>query len=282
MLNSDVLNTFIESRDDFKPYGLTCALWKPNLMRRPDRHNEIEINFFTEGSITYLFQDKRVTIPEKRLAVFWGLVPHQIVQFEGNAPYYVCTIPLAQFLAWKLPASFIDRIVTGEVLLETSGAQAPYDEHLLKGWLTDINSNHEFEVVLLELQARMYRMALSNLPKKQPDYSPVQPHEISQVEKIAVYIAQNYAQPIKVCHVGQAVGLHPDYANLIFKKAFGKTLNEYITEERIAHAQRKLVTTGMSITEVAFDCGFNSISRFNAAFLAANGCTPREFRKRYQ
>ena len=30
----------------------------------------------------------------------------------------------------------------------------------------------------------------------------------------------------------------------------------------------------MSITEIAFDCGFNSVTRFNAAFKKINNCTP--------
>ncbi|MEZ4850997.1 MAG: helix-turn-helix domain-containing protein [Bacteroidia bacterium] len=33
------------------------------------------------------------------------------------------------------------------------------------------------------------------------------------------------------------------------------------------------------MTEIAFKCGFNSISRFNAAFLKINRRTPRDFRK---
>ena len=81
--------------------------------------------------------------------------------------------------------------------------------------------------------------------------------------------------------IGDAVGLHPDYANTLFRKTFGRTLSEYIIEERIAHAQRKLVSTSDSITEIAFDCGFNSISRFNSAFKKSNQCTPRAFRKQH-
>ena len=105
--------------------------------------------------------------------------------------------------------------------------------------------------------------------------------EISQVESIAIYIARNYRNHIKVSDIGKAVGLHPDYANAIFKKAFGRTLMEYITEERILHAQRELLTTGKSITEIAFECGFNTISRFNAAFMKINRCTPRNYRNNY-
>ena len=282
MSNSEILKTFNESRNDFKPYGLTCELWTPSLMRKPDRHNEIEINYFPKGSITYLFRDRKITIPAKRFTVFWGLVPHQIVHYGGVNPYYVCTIPFSQFLEWKLPASFVDRILNGEVIFESNEESSGYDELLLKAWIKDIGRVELPDVTLLEMHARLFRMAKNNLSMKENYHLPIHQNEITQVEKIAIYIAQNYSTPIKVVDIGKAVGLHPDYANSIFKKAFGSTLSEYIIEERVSHAQRKLVTTDASITGIAFESGFNTISRFNACFLKINRCTPREFRKRYQ
>ena len=274
-------NTFDESRNEFKPYGLSCEVWAPGLMRKPDRHNEIEINYFPEGGITYLFQGSKVTVPPKKLTVFWGLIPHQIIDFQDENPYYVCTVPFSLFLEWKLPAVFVDRLLKGEVLFETSKEHSNYDEFLFKNWLADINVNESAEVALLEIHARLGRMAIGNLSSNRKDNAPLPSKEISQVERIAIFIAQNYFDPIKVSDIGQAVGLHPDHANSIFRKTFGSTLSEYITEERISHAQRKLVATDKSITDIVFDCGFNSISRFNAAFLKINGCTPREYRKRY-
>ena len=49
-------------------------------------------------------------------------------------------------------------------------------------------------MILLELQARLNRMALSNLPTGTKDYTPIYPNEISQVEKISMYHAQNYTK----------------------------------------------------------------------------------------
>ena len=277
---SEITYKFDESREEFKPYGLTCEVWTPSLMRKPDRHNEIEINYFIEGSMTYLIQGKAVSIPAKRMVLFWGLMPHQIIHYEGNAPYYVCTIPLSEFLSWKLSPPFVDSILKGEVLMEGSSSSSSHDEHLLNNWFRDLRQADLFEVALLEMQARISRLAISYIPKMEFPQASIPSKEVSQVVNIAVYIAQHYSTNIKASDIGKAVGLHPDYANAIFKKAFGYTLRDCINEERIAHAQRKLITTDQSITEIAFDCGFNSISRFNAAFLKISKCTPREFRKR--
>ncbi|MDZ7694399.1 MAG: helix-turn-helix domain-containing protein [Balneolaceae bacterium] len=282
MGDSQILHSFDESRDQFKPYGLTCELWKPSLMEKPDRHNEIEINYFPDGTLTYLFQEEKITIPSNRLAVFWGLVPHQIITSEGNSPYYVCTIPFSLFLEWQLPASFVDRILNGKVILEASEAYASYDEFLLQNWIKDIGSSDLEDVTLLEIRARLSRLAQNALPDNQKSQSPLQSSEVSHVERIAIYIGQNYCDPIEVSDIGEAVGLHPDYANSIFKKAFGCTLSEYIIEERISHAQRKLITTDANISSIAFECGFNTISWFNECFKNMNGCTPRDFRNNHR
>lgn len=281
MSNSGKLYTFDERRSEFRPYGLTCELWLPDLMKKPDRHNEIEINYFAEGNITYLFQGSKITIPEKCFTLFWGLVPHQIIDYKGSDAYYVCTIPLTQFLEWKLPAFFIDRILKGEVVIEDSREHSLYDEFLFKNWLNDLSVNVNRDATLYEMHARLLRMAARILPLKQNKRLQIQPCEISKVEQIAMYVAKNYKNQIKMADIGREVGLHPDYANVLFKKAFDTTINEYVIQERILHAQRKLITTDKQITDIAFECGFNSINRFNAAFRKINKCTPREFKKKY-
>ncbi len=281
ILYSEILNTFDTHRRTFKPYGLTCELWKPGLMEKPDRHNEIEINYFIEGGITYLFRGTKISIPANSLALFWGLIPHQIVGYDATVPYYVCTIPLSQFLEWHLPTYLVDRVLRGEVLIENSEEQSAYDEFLLKNWIYDLSTKKDNDTVLLEMHARLARMADKILPYKDKKGSHIHSSEISHVERIAMYIAKNYSRPIKAADIGKEVGLHPDYANVVFKKAFGLTLNEYIIQERITQAQRKLVSTDKSITDISFECGFNSISRFNLVFKRINKCTPREFRKTF-
>ncbi|WP_253952480.1 helix-turn-helix transcriptional regulator [Xylanibacter muris] len=96
-----------------------------------------------------------------------------------------------------------------------------------------------------------------------------------------MFIAQNFHKPIKAADIGKAVGLHPDYANNLFRKAFGCTLHQFLLQERISNAERLLVTTDKPITEIGLSCGFSTIARFNATFMKRTECTPSEYRKRY-
>lgn len=285
MLDSENLKKFDNGRPEFKPYGFTVEKWTPKLMSKPDRHNEIEINLLTGGSITYLINDKKVKINSKRMAVFWALFPHQIIQFENDAPYYVCTIPFAQFMNWQLSATFIDYVLKGEVVYAPTNKNFEFEKHLMDVWLQDIltGDKKSIEVSTREMCAHLHRFALNSIPAESDEYKEgdLEYSKLDMVEKMTIFIARNYKQPIKNEDISKVVGLHPDYANTIFKKSFGMTLNQYVIQQRILYVQRQLSVSDESITAIAYEAGFNSLSRFNAAFREKCNCSPSEYRKRH-
>src|SRR6478736_2273769 len=106
---------FDPNRPDFAPYGFTCVRWNPSPMRRPDHHNEIELNLLYRGWVTYLLGGQKVRFEVGRLGLFWAAVPHQIIEFADNTEYFVATIPLAWFLQCELPERLTQRLMRGDV-----------------------------------------------------------------------------------------------------------------------------------------------------------------------
>ncbi len=272
------MKSFDSTRTAFSPYGFTCERWKPALMKRPDRHNEIELNFLSSGSLTYLLGGQRVTVPAGHLSIFWAAVPHQIVSWEGRQPYFVVTLPLGWFLAAGLPESFAHAVLKGRLIIETkpaSGDEAGFDR-----WEEDMrcgDAAHE-RAALLEIQARLLRMAAA-LPRRTRARAP--DPNLSKADHIACHIAKHYAEPLNADGIAKACGLHPNYAMNLFRQAFGTTMTEFITQHRISHAQRLLVITTDPVIDIAFAAGFQSLSRFNEAFKRACGCAPREYRRNH-
>jgi AraC family transcriptional regulator, melibiose operon regulatory protein len=282
--------SFDPNRPDFAPYGLTCVRWSPSPMRRPDHHNEIELNLLHAGWVTYLLGGRKVTIVPGRLSVFWAAIPHQIIDYGDEPDYFVATIPFAWFLQCKLPDRFAQPLLHGEVVSEPDATRAPCDYQLFENWVSDLKAAGDDlkHVVLLEMHARLLRLALE-LPATRPQSTPLgrrkAPLELgglNKVEQMACLIAQRYLEHLSVDEIGRAVGLHPNYAMGLFKRTFGTTLVDYLTHHRVSHAQRLLATTDRKIVEVALESGFNSISRFNEAFRRACGCSPREYRQRHR
>jgi AraC-like DNA-binding protein len=59
----------------------------------------------------------------------------------------------------------------------------------------------------------------------------------------------------------------------------GQSFTAYVNGFRIEHAKTALLEKpGTSILDIAFECGFNSKSTFNAAFKSSTGITPSKFR----
>ncbi len=281
---SEVDRVFDERRKELAPYGLTVERWRPSVMRKSDRHNEIELNFLQHGSVTYLLRGRRYAIRPGKLTLFWALAPHQIVDVDGEAPYYVATIPLTRFLQWKLPATFLNGVLQGEVIEEMSDAMADYDAALFARWLDDVAMPDAQwrDITLLEMEARVRRLALTrDARESEHSLPPIDDARSSTVERMALFVASHYKQAIHVREIAEAVHLHPDYATALFRKTFGITLSDYLADHRIAHAQRMLATTSAKITEIVYESGFNSISRFNAAFKKRCHCTPRDYRKQH-
>ena len=256
-------------------------------MPRPDRHDEIEINFLDRGTLTYLVGGERITVQPRRVTAFWAAVPHQIIAFERVNFYYVVTVPFGWMLQWGLPEHLVTALTQGKIVAETNGDRAVIDSQLFKQWHEDVETDCETnrETVVLELRARLLRLAQSvkadaDLASVVADKTNNRPQtNLEKAETMACFVGRNYASRIQLKDIAECVGLHPDYAATLFRKTFGTTLNALITRHRVAHAQRQLVTTQERILNIAHDSGFDSLSRFNRAFKEVAGMTPREYRK---
>ncbi|MBE0535744.1 MAG: helix-turn-helix domain-containing protein [Phycisphaerae bacterium] len=261
-------------------------------MHHPDKHTEVEINYFQQGTLTYMFWGERVTVEAGKPALFWAAVPHQIVDYHNISSYIVITLPLPWLLAWNLPEVFVQKILQGHLIQECIINPLCADRLLFEQWHQDLNckSSSYHEIVLLEIKARLLRFG-GNLERQQ-DQPAVNATSCSarhtgaqsfgKVESMARFIAQFYTNRISVQDIAGSVGLHPDYAADIFKKTFGITLNNFVIQHRIHHAQHLLVTSSKKILEIAFESGFHSLSRFNASFKLLCNCTPREYRTLHQ
>lgn len=70
---------------------------------------------------------------------------------------------------------------------------------------------------------------------------------------------------------------HSQFSSM-FRITFGVSLFEYIRQQRIRRARRLLLSTRMSITEIAYSVGFSSSSFFSTAFNDYERMSPRAFR----
>lgn len=95
------------------------------------------------------------------------------------------------------------------------------------------------------------------------------------------YIHQYYASRITVEQVAHYCHCSASYISHIFHKRTGLTMNTYINKVRIEHAKNLLLTSAVSISDVAISVGFSDPNYFSRVFTRLLDIPPREFRRRY-
>ncbi|MFA6173753.1 MAG: AraC family transcriptional regulator [Kiritimatiellales bacterium] len=95
-----------------------------------------------------------------------------------------------------------------------------------------------------------------------------------------LYAADGTAMPVE--EMAATAGLKPGYFREQFRKETGYSPVEYLTRLRIQKAKTRLLETGASITDIAFELGFSSSQYFASTFRKVTGETPLKFRQQHR
>lgn len=93
------------------------------------------------------------------------------------------------------------------------------------------------------------------------------------------YIESNYREDLSVSQIAESCGVSPSYLHRIFQTRLHTTPGELILSCRIAAASNLLVSTSLTLAEIASRCGFHSPSYFSDCFKRKTGHSPNSFRK---
>ncbi|WP_459209211.1 helix-turn-helix domain-containing protein [Aquimarina rhabdastrellae] len=81
-----------------------------------------------------------------------------------------------------------------------------------------------------------------------------------------------------VSYCAEQINISPNYLSDLLKKETGKTTKEYIDYFLIEKAKTMLVSTKNTVTEIAYDLGFESSQYFSKLFKKKTGLTPVKYR----
>lgn len=109
----------------------------------------------------------------------------------------------------------------------------------------------------------------------QPQMLPKSAAVVSSME----FMRSNYMKPLTLDTIAQQVSMSREYFCRLFKSNTGDPPMAYLQHIRIFNAKRLLLTTSMTIEEIASACGYENVNYFYAVFRKACGMTPTQYRK---
>ncbi|MGR6967763.1 AraC family transcriptional regulator [Geodermatophilus sp. URMC 61] len=90
---------------------------------------------------------------------------------------------------------------------------------------------------------------------------------------------RRYAEPISLRQVAEAVGLSAGHLTTVVGRRTGRTVQQWITERRLAEARRLLAETDLTVQAVAGRVGYADAGYLIRRFRAAHGIPPQEWRR---
>ncbi len=145
------------------------------------------------------------------------------------------------------------------------------------------HSNDSFASVI-RLFNLLYRLSLVEGARELSSSSFVnarEENEDERVRKVKDFIVANYMHNVSLKQMADLVCMSDESFSRFFRHKTGRTPNRYLIDYRLGIAARMLLTTKLSVAEIGFSCGFNTLSHFNRLFRESKGCTPSEFRERF-
>jgi YesN/AraC family two-component response regulator len=135
-----------------------------------------------------------------------------------------------------------------------------------------IYSEEAMQMILNQLLIEIVRHTSESLETK--------PEKQDRITQILNYLHLNYAENIMLEELAAKFYISPYYLCREFKHYTNSTIIHYVNTLRVIRAQRMLMETNKSITDISIEVGFSNITHFGRVFKAIADTTPSKYRNR--
>jgi AraC-like DNA-binding protein len=98
------------------------------------------------------------------------------------------------------------------------------------------------------------------------------------VERVHQYLLSHMAENFTLGELARSLKMSESYLRSLFRRHFGVSVGHYVRESRIAKACGLIHNSDLNFSQIADQCGFDSLYSFSRAFKRAYGISPRDYR----
>lgn len=252
-------------------------------------HNYYQFIFIRAGSGKH-YLNGEVTDFQKGNLFFTS--PKDEHSFEISNPARICSVKFNELSKGKLKS--LQKALKGEFaglkkgrsLLNIKVVFSARDEQIAAGIFDLLNLLKE-EIIQNESLIHLQLIMLVSLIERNLSYGirtvkdlTGVPEHNKSLERLLAYIHRHISstEMLTAVKIAEHHGISAHYIGVYFKKLAGMTLQNYINECRQNIIERKLLTTELSVTQLAADFNFTDESHFNKSFKKYWGVSPLKYR----
>lgn len=243
-----------------------------NLSFPPHLHKELEIVVCLKGLITATCNQSIYTLKERDILYVFPNCIHSYTHSE-HSEFLICITSVDSFPMFK--KIFAKECVYPKLEGNRTGSLHPLLQALCAEHTAIIDATVKDNSVLLS-----YLQLILALSFREMEFQEKKTHHYEDIlPDILNYLEENYTSELNADIIAGHFGINPSYLSRLISSRLQCTLTQYIHELRINYAKHLLEHSGDSITQIGFECGFQTQRSFNRVFYQIINKTPREYRR---
>lgn len=235
-------------------------------------HNDIEIYLVLSGVLSITVENESYHLIEDDIIL---VNSGQIHEIEGNNNVVVIL---------QINQSFYRKSLEGASFICNSSAY--YNKakfHALKRIIAKIiqinyNDREDHELLIVSLSYQLMLELVKNFKNNEEKSGATSSKSLQRLGSIIQYMNEHYAEDITLEQIAEREYLSPAYLSHYFKLNMNITIFNYLTVIRMNHAVNDLLTTSMTIEQIAANNGFANSRYFVNTFKKQFGMLPRQYR----
>lgn len=247
-------------------------------------HSEFEMLKMIDGRTEFFINGKRYDVECGDIIFVNSRVPHTTNIYKDSSAFFVQFHTDIQpgdndkyktkYLSRFVNIANDDAVVfkSGTPLAKEFSAclDAIRGEYIVKSDAYEIFIKAHIYTIL----ALLYRNGIIINPEKFFDSS-----SVGKIMPVLEYIDEHYAEPLTLAAVSEILNINEYYFCRLFKKVINTSFVQYLNFVRVCKAEKMLLSSDKSMSEIAYETGFSSVSYFNRTFKKYKLCTPRDYKK---
>lgn len=245
-------------------------------------HEDIEIMYVTDGVLNFRVNGENLVLKKGEGIFVNSRRIHSNWTKKGEECEFICTIMHPSYFC---ASPYIEQKYIAPLLSNSS-----FDYLLLSqnDWTKEIGQGLDelfkqradaasFELKILENAYKYMRLIYENYDTSSilPQTAPI---HLNTFKQMLNYLQNHYMEKLSLDEIAKAGNVGKTLCAKLFKKYVNATPGDYLITYRIVKSTDMLRNTDLSITDIAYKCGFTSGSHFTKTFGEIIGCTPNKYR----
>lgn len=248
-------------------------------------HNAAEFHLILKGGGIYKIDGKTVKSNAGDILLIWPRELHEIVKCPKGSSVFI------QFSSYLIESNS-DIAAASHFLSEChllKKSETPELNKKISDLIYKIRDTHDQNKYFAETRCKLliYEILLAIgdmiLKERRESFrdSGYSDKFLDYIRFACSYITEHSSENITQSEVAEKTGLSQFYFSKLFNEYTKMSFPAFLSGIRVQNAINLLENKNLSVTDCAFESGFQSTTTFNKIFHERTGCTPREYRKLY-